>query len=62
VEKLRDVFPSTTLLEKSLIPEGVGLTGEYGVSYALARTAAEIVRQKQDPIARILRYVIYRYE
>ena len=49
-------------MEKSLIPEGVGLTGEYGVAYALARTAAEIVRQKQDPIARILRYVIYRYE
>ncbi len=62
VTSLGESLPYTTLLGKTLIPTSVGLSAEYGVAYALARTAAEIVLQKQDPIARILRYVIYRYE
>jgi hypothetical protein len=45
-----------------LIPKEIGLSPEYGVAYALAKTAEELVRQQSDPIARILRYVIYRYE
>lgn len=46
----------------SLIPEEANLDPNYGVAYALAKTTQELVRHQADPIARILRYVIYRYE
>lgn len=45
-----------------LIPEDIDLDPNYGVAYALAKTTQELIRHQADPIARILRYVIYRYE
>jgi hypothetical protein len=38
------------------------LGGEYAIAYSLARSALELVRQSSDPIARLLRFVIYRHE
>jgi hypothetical protein len=55
-------LPHLNLKGYPLIPPSEKLPAEYGVAYALSKTAEELVRQKQDPIARILRYVIYRYE
>jgi len=45
-----------------LIPKEANLDPHFGVAYALAKTTQELVRHQADPIARILRYVIYRYE
>jgi len=36
--------------------------GQYAAAYATALAAKEIISLKKDPIVRILRYVIYRYE
>ncbi len=55
-------LPHMNLKGIPLIPSAENLPAEYGVAYALTKTAEELVRQKRDPIARILRYVIYRYE
>jgi hypothetical protein len=32
------------------------------VVYSAARATQELLRQSRDPIAKILRYVIYKYE
>ena len=38
------------------------IESQYITAYATALSAKEIVSLKKDPIVRILRYVIYRYE
>lgn len=37
-------------------------TGSFVQVFALAKTTEEMLLLKKDPIARILRYIIYRYE
>jgi hypothetical protein len=37
-------------------------TGSFTQVLALAKTTEEMLLLKKDPIARILRYIIYRYE
>lgn len=62
MKAFKSKLPHMNLRGLPLIPESEKLAPEFAVSYALTKTAEELVRQKHDPIARILRYVIYRYE
>jgi len=45
-----------------LLPTEIQLESNFWVAYSLAKTTQELVRFQEDPIARILRHVIYRYE
>lgn len=62
VSLLQTKLSRMQIVPMSLIGSDSDLPSEYGLAYALAKTAAELVVQKRDPIAKILRYVIYRYE
>lgn len=37
-------------------------TGSFSQVFSLAKATEEMLLLKKDPIARILRYIIYRYE
>jgi hypothetical protein len=56
-----DFFTQWSLKILSL-PLSDGLSPDYGVVYSAARATQELLRQSRDPIAKILRYVIYKYE
>ena len=59
---LREEYPGIELHAESLLDPKLGIESEFALAYSLAASALELSRQERDPIARILRFVIYRHE
>jgi hypothetical protein len=60
--QLRVGYASQEVHAADLLWSDSPVGSEYAVAYSLARSALELIKQSTDPIARILRFVIYRHE